>query len=247
MTNRIVLLVDTSDSALKQAKVTLEFEGLEVFAARDGEKALEIARTRIPALVISAVAFPGIGGYKLCKQLLDDEVTCGAKVILTYGSMDVFDRDRAHRSGAAGSLARPYLPSQLLARVSEVMGEDFVGRGDDGVLFEPDTIPPTEKFLSTAESAFLEDTHDEPATLRSDFVSAVDDLFGDATASISEELPFGNIEVIGDGPTGGLPPVRMDGDDLRQLVEAAVRTYLDEHLSGLVASAVDEALRKRKD
>ena len=247
MRNRIVLLVDTSPSALKQARTTLEFEGLEVLEASNGEQAVQIARGRIPALVISAVGLPRLDGYELCRALCADEPTADSKVILTYSSMDVFDEKRALRSGAADSLSRPFLPSQLLACVRGVMGDEYLARGEDSSsdAYVPDTIPPTEKFLTTAESAFLEDTQDEPAALRSDFVSALDDAQSDRLV-MSDEIPDGNIELFGEsGAYGGgiVPPARLESEDLRELVESTVRRYLDRHLREIVAQEVRSALK----
>jgi len=247
MRNRNVLLVDTSASALKQARTTLEFEGLDVFEAHDGERAVQLARTRMPALVISAVALPGLDGYELCRRLSSHDLTQDTKVVLTFSTMDVFDENRAVRCGAAHSLSRPFLPSQLLACVREVMGEEFLAREEDSSSdrFAPDTIPPTEKFLTTAESAFLEDTQDEPAALRSDFVSALDDLPSGRMTN-SDEIPDGNIELLGDASAFDgeiVPPARLESEDLRQLVESTVRRYLDRHLREVVAEEVRRALK----
>ena len=253
MTNRTVLLVDTSASALKQARVALEFEGIDVIQASDVKQARESVRSRLPALVICGVALPDGSGYELCRSLGGDELTANVKVILTHSSMDVYDESRARRCGAAAGLARPYLPSQVLARVRDVMGSAFLTSSLDHILDEddaPDSIPATERFLSTAESAFLEDTADEPAALASDLFHAIEEILGDAGITLGDGMPTDNVELLDDtgenDPEVARPRRKLDSGDLEHLVERAVRNYLDRHLPDLVAKRVDEALRNRK-
>ncbi len=249
MTNRTVLLVDTSASALKQARVALEFEGLDVIQASDVASACDAARTHLPALMICSLGVPGGGGYDLCSRLTGDELTAAMKVILTHGSMDVFDQGRSSRCGAAAGLARPFLPSQVVTCVRAVMGTGFLASGLDHVLDgheAPDSIPETEKFLSTAETAFLEDTQDEPAALASDLFHATEEMLADAGITLSDGIPADNVELLDEESEGPWPRRKLDAEDLEALVERAVRGYLDRYLPDLVAKQVDEALRNRK-
>lgn len=248
MTNRTVLLVDTSASALKQARVALEYEGLDVFQAGDVKAALEVAQTRLPALVICGVSLPDGSGYDLCRSLHEDEITTDTKVILTHSNMDVFDRGRASRCGAVGCLARPYLPSQVLACVRVAMGDAFLDATLEGDASAPDSIPATEKFLSTAETAFLEDTADDTASLVSDLFHATEEVFDEVGITLRD--PADHVELLDDSqessPVEARPRRKLDSLDLEVLIERAVRRYLDRHLADLVAKQVDEALRNRK-
>ena len=261
MANRSVLLIDANGSALRQARITLEFEGLDVVEARDGEAGLDEARNRKPELVISAVGLPGSNGYELCRALRAENQLAKTPVILTYSSMDVFDAARAERVGAAASLAKPFLPSQLLDIISQVKGVDFLGsdhRDMAGASLSPETA------LTSAESAFLEDSTDEPRTLESDFVSSVDDALGGpgGTGNVpfaAMSFPNGAAASAISGSSGpsfsrakaarpgmGPPAVRLPEQDLQSMVDAAVERYLDERLAERVAKLVDEALRDRK-
>lgn len=248
MTNRTVLLVDTSASALKQARAALEYEGLDVFQAGDVEGALEAARMRLPALVIAGVGLPDGSGYDLCRTLHEDELTAEAKVILTHSTLDVFDRTRASRCGAVGCLARPYLPSQVLACVRRVMGDAFLDTSLEGNPNAPDSIPATERFLSTAETAFLEDTGDDTTSLVSDLFHATGEAFDESGITLRD--PADHVELLDESresdPVEFRPRRKLDSLDLEALVDRAVQGYLDRHLADLVAKQVDEALRNRK-
>jgi CheY-like chemotaxis protein len=241
MRNRTVLLVDSSTSALAHARTNLEFEGLEVLEARDGDEALDLANVHVPALVIVSLGAPGLNGYDLCRALADDDATRDARVVLTHGSMDVLDAARAEQVGCAASLARPYLPRQLLATILGVMGKGFlvplgtsmeIDRGQD-------SIPDTEVFLSTAESDFLEDTQDDTFTLSSDLIVDADELLG-------EEPTGGGVGLLDRGAGDRSPAIPLGRRALQVLVERAVQAHLERVLPDLVERRVDEVLARRK-
>ncbi len=247
MINRTVLLVDSNASALKHVRANLEFEGLEVLEARDGDDALDRARVRQPALVIASLATSGKGGgggmngYDLCRALADDETTRDAKVVLTHGSMDVFDAERAERVGCAASLARPYLPSELLDAIREVMGEGFLV--PPGTSMElgggPDSIPMHEVFLTTAESAFLEDTQDDTFTLSAEIIADAEAMLGG-----DGPVPGGSVEVVSGPDSSSAVPIGRR--TLQVLVERAVQAHLERVLPDLVEKQVDEVLARRQ-
>jgi two-component system, chemotaxis family, chemotaxis protein CheY len=255
MANRSVLLVDANGSALRQARITLEFEGLEVVEALDGEQGLSAARKQRFGLVISAVGIPRLNGYDLCKALREMAPFAEVPILLTFSSMDVFDGARAERVGASSSLAKPFLPSQLLDRVAAICGADFLGadHGDMALASLAEDVG-----LTSAESAFLEDSREEPPTLGSDFVASVDDAVtasgepiasgtpftgvtatsGDATSSSGPSFSQAKSAMPGQGPPVLHPPER----DLQALIQASVDRYLDEHLPGLVQQALEKRL-----
>ncbi len=253
MANQSVLLVDANSSALRQARITLEFEGLEVVEALDGEQGLSAARKNRPDLIICAVGIPRLNGYELCKELREVPGLDETPILLTFSSMDVFDAARAQRVGASASLAKPFLPSQLLDRIAEVCGSDFLGSEQDQLAVRSLTDDP---LLTSAESAFLEDSHEEPPTLASDFVDSVEEVVSAAGAQVLSSTPFPDLSA-GDatsssGPSfsraksamaGQGPPVLQAPErDLSVLIQAAVERYLDEHLPRLVQEAIEARL-----
>ena len=256
MADRSVLLVDANGSALRQARITLEFEGLEVVEALDGEQGLAAARKQRFGLVISAVGIPKLNGYDLCKRLREIPSMAEVPILLTYSSMDVFDAARAERVGASASLAKPFLPSQLLDRIATVCGAEFLSsdHGDMALASLADDVG-----LTSAESAFLEDSREDPPTLGSDFVASVDDALTASGAPIASGTPFTGMgagsSVDGSSSSGpsfsrsksampgqGPPILQPPERDLQTLVQAAVERYLDEHLPELVQQALEKKL-----
>lgn len=268
MDQRSVLLVDVSGAALRNARVTLEFEGLQVVEAHDGDLGLRAAQEHRPGLVVSAVGLPKRDGYELCRMIREDPALAATRVLLTYSSMDLFDEARADRAGAAAALSKPFQPSKLLETIHDVMGEGFLdGRPDPITSLDSDSISRAltsgEDALTSAESRFLGESSEEARPLQSDFIASFDTL-GDIPRELYEdEIPSGNIEALdsqGDSldpdiadlrrsaaRAGAAPPASLPTRaEIMALVGDVVRAYLDEHLERIVAEKVDAALRERK-
>ncbi len=235
-----VLFIDPNAATIKQARVTLEFESFDVLSASNAEDGLKMAVETKPMLVIAAVTMPGMTGYDLCRRIRRLRKLEQTRVILTSSSMDVYDAPRAARVGASAHLNKPFLPSQLIAMLTEVMMKE----------------------VPVLDESYDEDSMDEPASLEADYVSQ---LGASSDAPPTGDLPLNSIEFIedsGEFDDAAMAFVRevksaarsLDDDpgngagdgDLNRLIELAVNRYLDQHLPGLIAKKVDEALKKRK-
>ncbi len=261
MASQCVLLVDANGSALRQARITLEFEGLEVVEALDGEQGLAAARKHRPDLVISAVGLPKLNGYDLCRSIRAEEDLAETPILLTFSSMDVFDTARAERVGASANLAKPFLPSQLLDKIAQIAGPEFLGSDH---LDLAGASQSADALLTSAESAFLEDSTDEPHTLGSDFVQSVEEAVDSSGRPIGSPSPFAAALGASPGdatsssgpsfstakaarPAMGPPPqIRPQENDLQEMVTEAVERYLDEHLGPRIEALIDAKLAERK-
>lgn len=260
MANQCVLLVDANGSALRQARITLEFEGLEVIEALDGEQGLAAARKHRPELVITAVGLPKLNGYDLCRSIREESVLAETPVLLTFSSMDVFDAARAERVGASASLAKPFLPSQLLDKIARIAGSSFLGSDHQDLAAASQSA---DALLTSAESAFLEDSTDEPHTLGSDFVTSVEEAIDSSGRPIGAASPFAGALGSDHGdatsssgpsfssakaarPSMGPPQIRPPESDLQEMIQAAVTRYLDEHLGPQIEALIDAKLAERK-
>ncbi len=239
MSSKRILLIDGNIATLKQARVTLEFEGFEVHQALDGTAGIAEARRLRPAVVLVSTTLQKLNGYDVCRTIRRDRQLCATHVLLTTSSMDIFDEGRARRAGATGHLAKPFLPSQLLARISEMLNSEPPRA-------EPD--PADEASPSSSDSG------DEPTSLEPRFVFPLGLSSGDPLVATGE-LPSGSIELIedsgemmadlGEGVVSPPPDAHLTRGDLERLVDEAVRRHLDRRLPDLVEHLVARALDRR--
>ncbi len=113
-----ILAADDNPDNVELLKDILEQMGHKVFKALDGEKALAVARSEHPDLVILDVNMPGLSGFEVCSELKADEATANIPVIMLTALTDVEARVEGLATGADDYLTKPYSPRELMARVN---------------------------------------------------------------------------------------------------------------------------------
>ncbi len=114
---KTILIVDDDAEIRKLEKIILSKEGFTVIEAEDGASALELAKAKMPDLIISDVMMENINGFMLYEFLRDDPRTEKIPMILVTG--------QAHTAGAwnmdphIGYLQKPVAPHDLLAAVKK--------------------------------------------------------------------------------------------------------------------------------
>jgi putative two-component system response regulator len=85
--------------------------------AKDGERALELARTKLPDLILLDVVMPNLGGYEVCRQLKANPATAGIPVIFVTSQSDENDEVLGFECGAVDYISKPVSPQLVQARV----------------------------------------------------------------------------------------------------------------------------------
>ncbi|MGB3543574.1 hybrid sensor histidine kinase/response regulator transcription factor, partial [Rubrivirga sp.] len=92
-----------------------------VLETDDGQKGLEMARERLPDLVVSDVMMPGLDGLSLCHALKSDPETDFIPVILLTARAERDDRLEGLAMQADDYLTKPFDPAELRARVGNLI------------------------------------------------------------------------------------------------------------------------------
>src|SRR5215468_1676234 len=112
------LVVDGDRGSREGVAELLGRAGFECSTAERGDEALMTARGELlPWLVISEVRLPDTTGYELCRELRDEFDEQVAIVFLSADRTEPLDRVAGLLVGADDYIAKPYDPSELLARV----------------------------------------------------------------------------------------------------------------------------------
>jgi PAS domain S-box-containing protein len=123
-----VLIVEDSPTQAHQLRHILEQHGFEVLHAANGRLALDAARKRKPALVISDVMMPEMDGYELCRTLKHDALLGDIPVILVTSLSDPEDVIHGLECRADHFVLKPYDARHLLGRVAFVLANREMGR-----------------------------------------------------------------------------------------------------------------------
>ena len=114
-----VLLVDDYPDALEVWEIFLTAAGCEVTTASDGTRAIEIARSLRPDVIVTDLQMPGLSGLSVADALRADGATAAIPVIAVTGHR--MDPAEARRLGFAALIVKPCEPDVLLAEIKRVV------------------------------------------------------------------------------------------------------------------------------
>jgi CheY-like chemotaxis protein len=118
---RTVLVVDDEPTVLRVICGILARRGYHVAGAATGQEALEMFDSLAPVdLLLTDVVMPGMSGPQLAERLMG--LHPGLRVLFTAGMPDSPDIRRGIFDRGLTLLPKPFLPSQLMAKIEEVLG-----------------------------------------------------------------------------------------------------------------------------
>lgn len=115
-----ILLVDDEEDILRLLQYNLEKEGFEVFTARDGTEALEIASSHRLDLVLLDIMMPGIDGYNVCRKLRTLPEHASTPIVFLTARSGEVDEIHGLELGAEDYIQKPISPRVLVARVKRI-------------------------------------------------------------------------------------------------------------------------------
>lgn len=96
-------------------------DGYALVEARDGDEALERARTERPDLIILDMMMPGRSGLDVLPELRSDPDVGATPVVMLTARTQAADREAAAAAGADRFLAKPFSPLELSRLVAELL------------------------------------------------------------------------------------------------------------------------------
>jgi two-component system, OmpR family, alkaline phosphatase synthesis response regulator PhoP len=126
-----VLVIDDEAPIRLLCRVNLEAEGMKVLEAADGPSGLAKARAEKPDLVLLDVMMPGLDGWGVAEQLLEDEETAGIPIIFLTARAEFRDRARGLDIGGVDYITKPFNPVELAPLVRNLLERLDRGEGDE--------------------------------------------------------------------------------------------------------------------
>jgi CheY-like chemotaxis protein len=116
-----ILLADDSITIQKVIELTFSDEDFDVVTVGNGRLALERLPEVRPDIVLCDIIMPEKDGYEVCDQIKKHPAFSHVPVLLLTGAFEPFDQERAARAGYDGSLAKPFEPETLIAKVRDLL------------------------------------------------------------------------------------------------------------------------------
>jgi DNA-binding response OmpR family regulator len=108
--------------------VNLEAEKMDVIEAADGPSGVEKARGERPDVILLDVMMPGLDGWNVAEQLLEDNRTSGIPIIFLTARAEFRDRARGLDIGGVDYITKPFNPLELAPLVQRLL--DRIGAGE---------------------------------------------------------------------------------------------------------------------
>ena len=126
-----VLVIDDEAPIRLLCRVNLEAEGMDVLEAADGPSGLEKARAETPDVVLLDVMMPGLDGWRVAEELLEDPRTQSIPIVFLTARAELRDRARGIDLGGIDYVTKPFNPVELAPLVRALLGRVARGERDE--------------------------------------------------------------------------------------------------------------------
>jgi two-component system, OmpR family, alkaline phosphatase synthesis response regulator PhoP len=123
-----VLVIDDEAPIRLLCRVNLEAESMDVIEAADGPSGVEKARDERPDVILLDVMMPGLDGWRVAEQLLEDDRTRSIPIIFLTARAEFRDRARGLDIGGVDYITKPFNPLELAPLVQGLL--DRIDRGE---------------------------------------------------------------------------------------------------------------------
>jgi two-component system phosphate regulon response regulator PhoB len=121
MTKLKILVVDDEPDALEILGFKLKEAGYAPIFAKDGARAIAIARDERPALIVLDLMLPEVDGLEVCKILRRDPGTAPIPILMLTARAAEMDRVLGLELGADDYVTKPFSPRELVLRIKKLL------------------------------------------------------------------------------------------------------------------------------
>ena len=124
-----VLVIDDEAPIRLLCRVNLEAAEIEVSEAADGKSGLEVARAERPDVILLDVMMPGMDGWQVFEELLQDESTAKIPIVFLTARAELRDQARGLELGGIDYVTKPFNPLNLAPLIEDLLAR--VERGEE--------------------------------------------------------------------------------------------------------------------
>ncbi len=121
MAKETILIVDDEEDIIELIKYHLKNEGYLVLTAQTGEKAVELAKSHHPDLMVLDLMLPGIDGLEVTRILKTGPETADIPIVMLTAKGEESDIVTGLELGASDYVSKPFSPRVLVARIRAVL------------------------------------------------------------------------------------------------------------------------------
>lgn len=115
-----ILIIEDDISIAEIERDFLEIDGFEITIAKDGIEGLRQALTNNFNLILLDLMLPGIDGYEICRKI---RTKLDIPILMVTAKIEDIDKIRGLGIGADDYIAKPFSPTELVARVKSNLAQ----------------------------------------------------------------------------------------------------------------------------
>lgn len=118
---KIILIVDDSESIREVVIFTLENAGYTVLSAVDGQDALKHLDGKHLDMILTDLHMPNMDGIGLIKEVRKMETYKYVPILYLTTESQQSIKNEARQAGATGWIVKPFMPDKLIAAIGKII------------------------------------------------------------------------------------------------------------------------------
>lgn len=131
-----ILIVEDDPALIDLLRYNLETAAYEVSVVIDGDECMAAVDDEQPDLIILDWMLPNVSGIELCRQLRQHPGHRRIPIIMLTARSEEGDKVRGLKTGADDYVVKPFLPSELMARIEAVLRRAYPERQADTLAYD---------------------------------------------------------------------------------------------------------------
>jgi len=116
-----MLLVEDNPATMDIVQTELEFLGYDTMVADNGKKAVEMAATHLPDLIIMDISLPKMDGLEAAALIRKNPKTKTIPILAATARALPGDKEKCLRGGCDGYIAKPFTHRELGAAIKKLI------------------------------------------------------------------------------------------------------------------------------
>ncbi|MFD0976925.1 response regulator [Salinimicrobium gaetbulicola] len=127
-----VLLIEDDKTLLENTRDLLEFAHYDVLTAQNGKIGVQMAREKLPDIIVSDIMMPELNGYQVFEALKEDPATERIPFIFISVKRDQTDIRKGMNLGADDYITKPFKEDDLLTSIESRLAKSQILRERNG-------------------------------------------------------------------------------------------------------------------
>jgi len=119
---KILIVDDTPENIDILGEILSDYKK---YVATNGEKALKLAKEKLPDIILLDIMMPQMDGFEVCKKLKEDILTKDIPIIFITAKNQIEDEVKGLELGAVDFIAKPISPPIVIARIKSQLELKF--------------------------------------------------------------------------------------------------------------------------